>query len=115
MLGKGGWSYVVRYEARGRLIYFIVSLQNILNNGNKIYFTVRYSGWSEGMEPPPQPVKIAYMSKIYITKKSINRQRPNYRREIDINIVHGVIKQELNKKIKTDKLKIVNGTSRWMR
>ena len=67
------------------------------------------------MEPPPQPAKTVLLYEIYITKKSINRQRPNYRCEIDINIVHGVIKQELNKKIKTDKLKIVNGTSRWMR
>ena len=99
MVGKGGWSYVVRYEARGRLIdfivheendmeYFFVRLQNILNNRNKIYITVRSLGWSEKMEPPPQPVKIAYMSEIYNTKKSINGWRPNYRSEIASNIVH---------------------------
>ena len=28
MVGKGGWSYVVRYEVRGRLIDFIVHEEN---------------------------------------------------------------------------------------
>ena len=70
MLGKGGWSYVVRYEARGRLIYFIVSLQNILNNENKIYITMRFLGWSETLETLAQPIKTAYLFEIYIAKKS---------------------------------------------
>ena len=62
---------------------------------------MRPLGWCETMEPPPQPDKTVYQYDIYITKNPIYRWRPNHRHKVDTNVVHGDIKQNRIKQIKT--------------